>query len=289
MAKDPAFLMYSKDWLEGTAEYMPEEKGVYIDLLCFQHQRGGLPNDPVRLAKMVGLSEERFNKIWSVISIHFDRMDDRLVNRRLQAVMTERSRKSLVNTITGTFAGLLRLGKYDKKQYQHLKNQFKVSDFISNGDDKEWLTDRLTEWIQECLKSIEDGNNNNNSNYIKLFKKVVTENNLVIAPEIEKLFLEWLRYKSEKNQTYKETGLKNFIIKTLQECNNDPAEFKKMIMYSTSNNYDGLFKEKKHENNSRDDQRRTKRTDSYWVRPNSVPAIQDGNLFAGSGANSQKP
>jgi len=70
--KDPAFLMYSKDWLEGTAEYMPDEKGVYIDLLCHQHQKGSLPCDKIRLARMTGLSVEQFSKIWEIINVHFD-------------------------------------------------------------------------------------------------------------------------------------------------------------------------------------------------------------------------
>ncbi|MFA5307570.1 MAG: DUF1376 domain-containing protein [Candidatus Babeliales bacterium] len=158
--KDPAFLFYSKDWIEGTAEYMPEEKGVYIDLLCFQHQRGGIPIETVRLAKMVGLPEEQFIKIWSVISDHFEVMDNRLVNRKLYDLMTDRSSKSLTNTISGTFAGLLRNGNFNKNQYNYLKKHFNIDDFIELG--KERLTERITEWIQKRLKSIEDENENEN-------------------------------------------------------------------------------------------------------------------------------
>lgn len=179
MTKDPAFLFYSKDWLEGTAEYMPDEKGVYIDLLCHQHQKGSLPSDTVRLARMVGLSHDAFLKIWNVISVHFKQVDDRLVNRKLNQVMTERSEKGKLNTITGTFASLLRKRKYDPEEYKTLKHNFKPNDFISFP--KEELTDRLSEWITErlskCLKSIEDGNGNGNEDVIviedKEEKKVV--------------------------------------------------------------------------------------------------------------------
>lgn len=251
MAKDPAFLFYPKDWLSGTAEYMPDEKGVYIDLLCHQHQKGSLPSDTERLARMVGLSHESFLKVWSVIHVHFeqtnDRMDNRLVNQKLYQLTVRRAEKSLINTINGTFAGLLRVGNYDAKTYKHLKSEFDASLFIScNKDD---LSERLTEWITERSKSIGNGNI---SNYVLLFNKVITENKIELTDEFKSLFLEWLKYKSEKGQTYKETGLKSFLIKSMNDCGGDVEVLRRMILYSTSNNYDGLFKEKNYGINKKD-------------------------------------
>lgn len=43
--KDPAFLMYSQDFLVGTSIMSDEEVGKYIRLLCYQHQIGRLTND----------------------------------------------------------------------------------------------------------------------------------------------------------------------------------------------------------------------------------------------------
>jgi hypothetical protein len=239
MAKDPAFLFYPKDWLSGTAEYMPDEKGVYIDLLCHQHQNGSLPIDTERLARIVGLSHESFLKIWSVISVHFEQTDNRLVNRKLNQLTIKRAKKSLINTINGTFAGLLKMGNYDAKTYKYLKSEFDASCFVSC--DKSNLTNRINEWITERLKSIGNGNI---SNYVLLFNKVITENKIELSKEFQDLFLEWLKYKSEKGQTYKETGLKSLLIKTMADCEGDPIILRNMILYSTSKNYDGLFKEK---------------------------------------------
>ena len=42
MAKDPAFLFYSSDFLTGTQFFTHEQKGKYITLLCLQHQQGRL-------------------------------------------------------------------------------------------------------------------------------------------------------------------------------------------------------------------------------------------------------
>ena len=43
MAKDPAFLFYSSDFLTGTQFFTYEQIGQYIKLLCLQHQQGRLP------------------------------------------------------------------------------------------------------------------------------------------------------------------------------------------------------------------------------------------------------
>lgn len=42
MAKDPAFLFYSGDFLAGVQDLTMEERGQYITLLCLQHQKGRL-------------------------------------------------------------------------------------------------------------------------------------------------------------------------------------------------------------------------------------------------------
>ena len=42
MAKDPAVLFYTSDFLSGTFSMTNEEVGMYIRLLCLQHQKGKL-------------------------------------------------------------------------------------------------------------------------------------------------------------------------------------------------------------------------------------------------------
>jgi uncharacterized protein YdaU (DUF1376 family) len=45
MAKDPAFLFYTSDFLTGTSFMTDDEVGKYIRLLCYQHQHGHLPEE----------------------------------------------------------------------------------------------------------------------------------------------------------------------------------------------------------------------------------------------------
>lgn len=166
--KDPAFLFYPKDWIQGTAKLMPEEKGVYIDLLAHQHQDKDLPNDTKRLSRIVGLSEIEFLPIWEHIKDKFTlNISNRLVNRKLTELMTERSDKSHQNKIIGTLASVVRLSEapYDVK-YQ-AKKTFDFKDFLNVPEPN--LTETITEWYTERLKSIGNGNaigngNNNSSN-----------------------------------------------------------------------------------------------------------------------------
>ena len=49
MAKDPAFLFYSSDFLVGTYTMTDEQVGQYVRLLCLQHQHGHLDESTMQL------------------------------------------------------------------------------------------------------------------------------------------------------------------------------------------------------------------------------------------------
>lgn len=85
MAKDPAFLFYSSDFLTGTMFMTDEQVGIYIRLLCAQHQHGGLIN---KIA---------FNSIIKdhlLIRDKFIETEDGFFNQRLLNEMIKRKNKS---------------------------------------------------------------------------------------------------------------------------------------------------------------------------------------------------
>ena len=86
-------------------------------------------------------------------------------------------------------------------------------------------------------------------NYILLLKKVLEKNSIILPEKFDILILEWLKYKSEKGQSYKETGLKTLIKTFLKDSNEDYETGRAMLDYSMSKNYTGLFKEKINGNN----------------------------------------
>lgn len=49
MAKDPAFLFYSQDFLVGTMAMPLDERGKYITILCYMHQNGHISEETIRL------------------------------------------------------------------------------------------------------------------------------------------------------------------------------------------------------------------------------------------------
>jgi len=61
MAKDPAFLFYSQDFLVGTMTMSFEDKGKYITILSYMHQKGRMDHKSICL--LVGsLSDELLSK-----------------------------------------------------------------------------------------------------------------------------------------------------------------------------------------------------------------------------------
>jgi len=84
MAKDPAFLFYSSDFLTGVAFMTNEEVGTYIKLLCLQHQHGGI------------IPKESFNAIALQMNVRnkFIEDDEGFFNERLMKEMSLRAVKS---------------------------------------------------------------------------------------------------------------------------------------------------------------------------------------------------
>ena len=61
MAKDPAILFYTGDFLNGCTDLTFEERGQYITLLCLQHQKGHLSMKAIKLS-VGNVSSDVINK-----------------------------------------------------------------------------------------------------------------------------------------------------------------------------------------------------------------------------------
>src|SRR5687768_566373 len=131
MAKDPAFLMYSKDWLQGTAQMSHEEKGVYIDLLCHQHQENGLPDDTTRLARIANMNHEDFMKVWEFLAAKFQQIGSKLYNRKLEQIVANRSEHGEMRRIIGTFGRALKDFPATEEEKKNIRKVFNYRDFIN--------------------------------------------------------------------------------------------------------------------------------------------------------------
>jgi len=84
--KSPAFQFYPKDFLtDGNVASMSlQERGAYVTLICLCWQETTLPNDPTRLARMVGAPLPAFQKMWPALKQCFREIDGQLVHPRLE-------------------------------------------------------------------------------------------------------------------------------------------------------------------------------------------------------------
>jgi hypothetical protein len=87
MSKDPAFLMYSNDFLSGMADLTMEERGQYITMILLQHQKGALSTKLIRI-QFGGMPSE------DVLAKFLIDSDGNYYNKRLDAEKTKRKAHS---------------------------------------------------------------------------------------------------------------------------------------------------------------------------------------------------
>lgn len=85
MSKDPAFLFYPQDFITGTMFFTDEQIGIYIKLLCAQHQHGGLINK---------VTFNQIVKSHEIIKNKFVESEEGFYNERLMNEMIKRNNKS---------------------------------------------------------------------------------------------------------------------------------------------------------------------------------------------------
>ncbi len=88
MAKDPAVLFYTSDFLSGTFTMDNEQVGKYIRLLCLQHQKGKLSEKD-----MLSICKAYDSEIWDKFKFddglyYNDRMYNETIRRqKLEALI----------------------------------------------------------------------------------------------------------------------------------------------------------------------------------------------------------
>lgn len=85
---DPAVLFYTSDFLTGVMDMSMEERGMYITLLCYQHQKGHIEEKTIRF--LLGYAKDNLPE---VIMKHF-KVDDegKYYNDRMDLEKDKRSK-----------------------------------------------------------------------------------------------------------------------------------------------------------------------------------------------------
>lgn len=134
MAKDPAFLFYTQDFLTGIMFMSNEQVGIYIKLLCAQHQHGGI------------IDKTAFNMMTDgdkIIQSKFIETDDGFYNERMMIEMEKRKKKS-----SNLSANALKRWKKEK-QKQCKSNAIALQgDMPTEDEDKDLL---LKDYIKKII------------------------------------------------------------------------------------------------------------------------------------------
>ena len=221
MSKDPAFLFYYQDFMWGTRYFTPEQRGLYVELMCEQadSSNGSIP-------------EEHMNKICKSCDEHtkntviskFKKDSNGFYNERLRDILFKRRAYS----------------ESRSKNRKGLKIDIQQPDNLLITHDKHM------------------GNRNRNTNESNrrpkcenlTFKDYDIECDKALKPAVD----EWLAYKQERKEPYKERGLKAFIKELTELSAGDGAIALKIINRSMANNWAGIF-ELKNNNNADPDKR----------------------------------
>ena len=122
MAKDPAFLFYPSDFLTGTMFMTNEQIGIYIRLLCSQHQHGGI------------IDKDSFNALVGtnlLIKNKFIETETGFYNERLTIEMDKRNKKS--NNMSDTAKEVWKKRK-EQMQYKSKKNDYNSNTNVLKND-----------------------------------------------------------------------------------------------------------------------------------------------------------
>lgn len=216
MAKDPAVLFYTNDFLTGTFTMSDEQVGKYIKLLCLQHQKG-LLSEKDMLSICKSYDEDIFAK--------FIKTDAGFYNQRMKDEADKRKQ----------YSESRRKNKMKKKDDEHMIN-------ISESYDKHMENENENEIV----------NINKDKNESKNAKSKTDVALVFISNEWQELWQGWVEHKrSQFKDKYKTAQSEQIAINQLVEMSGGEIETaREIVKASVSNLWKGLFKLKINNNAS---------------------------------------
>ena len=180
MAKDPAVLFYTSDFLSGTFTMDNEQVGKYIRLLCLQHQKGKLSEKD-----MLSICKAYDNEIWDKFKIedglyYNDRMYNETIRRQKFSESRRNNAKSTKKESTSE--------AYAKHMETETENRtITINENINI--DFEWFWNDYDKKVGDKQKlkkkwnKLTDQERQNAMNYLDLYKQSVPDKQFRKNPE----------------------------------------------------------------------------------------------------------
>ncbi len=180
MAKDPAVLFYTSDFLSGTFTMDNEQVGKYIRLLCLQHQKGKLSEKD-----MLSICKAYDNEIWDKFKVedglyYNERMFNETIRRQKFSESRRNNAKSPKKESTSE--------AYAKHMETETENRtITINENINI--DFEWFWNEYDKKVGDKQKlkkkwnKLTDEERQNAMNYIDLYKQSVPDKQFRKNPE----------------------------------------------------------------------------------------------------------
>lgn len=236
MAKDPAFLFYSKDFYEGTRTMLPKERACLVDLMIYQHQNGAIPNDLERVAMYCnGIDEATLE---ATLKAKFKLTDKGWISLKMREVIDSRlqfSSKQSDNGIVGQFFKKAK-ATLNKHDYQAIR------DYVFNVYTKQKLILELKKdgatheaLLEALLKHLANENEDVNEDVVKDYKGV--EQKKSAMPTLEEFINYGLEQASKHRLNVTDTALsmkyQAWKLNSWKNGNNQPIKNWKSSLINT--------------------------------------------------------
>jgi len=180
MAKDPAVLFYTSDFLSGTFTMDNEQVGKYIRLLCLQHQKGKLSEKD-----MLSICKAYDSEIWD--KFKFDDglyYNDRMYNETIRRQKFSESRRNNAKSP--------KKESTSEAYAKHMETETENRTITINEDiniDFEWFWNEYDKKVGDKQKlkkkwnKLTDDERQNAMNYLDLYKQSVPDKQFRKNPE----------------------------------------------------------------------------------------------------------
>lgn len=162
MAKDPAVLFYTADFISGTITMTDEQRGQYILLLCIQHQKGFLTEKDM-LKICGGHDEEVFSKFICEDGKYYNKRMKQEADKRAAYAESRRQNRKKKETPKED------MGNMCETYVPHMENENEDENINKNKNNKEPKKKKLPPTQQEVIDYFKE-NGYSETAAIKAFK-----------------------------------------------------------------------------------------------------------------------
>lgn len=204
MAKDPAVLIYFDKWISSTNGMKAEYRAWYFDLLVYQYDKGGIPDDEDEMAGICRVRPSEYNlfkqMVQQVLKQKFEQIDGKWYNPLMTEILQKRKDFKEKRQKSGNIGVIIKMatsiegfGKYLNK----LKTELYKMEFneIEKHKDKNLLKHLLKLYIDEDVN--EDVDIDNNTSVLGI-KKLMPPNKKMTFSEIKKYFI-GIKYENQED------------------------------------------------------------------------------------------